>query len=172
MKLIRGDITELAVDAIVNAANGIGVLGYGVAGAIKRAGGPEIEQAAREFVRSNGPLPAGSSFFTQATGDLKSRYVIHAVTMTYPGTSYERDQVNGLDYIKKSITMSMAIAGGLGIKTIAFPALGTGVGRLPKWLVAKVMFETLKKYEDKFDITICDLNDQFITEVEYYNDKH
>ncbi|MBX6378586.1 MAG: macro domain-containing protein, partial [Clostridia bacterium] len=84
LRVENGDITRVAADAIVNAANGIGELGGGVAGAIRRAGGPQVQEEARRLYRQQGrPFPRGSVYVTGA-GALAARYVLHAVTMEYP----------------------------------------------------------------------------------------
>jgi O-acetyl-ADP-ribose deacetylase (regulator of RNase III) len=116
---VQGDLTGLAVDAIVNAANDRLWMGGGVAGAIKRRGGIEIE---REAV-ARGPVPVGDAVATGA-GRLPARYVIHAVTM---GQDLATDEPS----IRAATRSALRVAESLGLASVAFPALGTGVGGFP-----------------------------------------
>ncbi len=132
-----GDITKLEVDAIVNAANTRLYMGGGVAGAIKRAGGKEIEEEAVK----KGPIKIGEAVETTA-GKLKAKYVIHSPTM-------ELDFKTDENKIRLAMKAALKKADELGIESIAFPALGTGVGGFPKDKAAKVMVEELKKHIDE-----------------------
>jgi O-acetyl-ADP-ribose deacetylase (regulator of RNase III) len=136
IKALHGDITKLEVDAIVNAANTHLLMGGGVAGAIKRAGGKEIED---EAVRQ-GPINIGSAVVTSA-GKLKAKYVIHTPTMELDFKTDEKK-------VRLAMNAALRKAEELRIGNIAFPALGTGVGGLPKDLAARVMVEELKKHID------------------------
>ena len=127
IKLIQGDITEQEVDAIVNAANNHLWMGAGVAGAIKRKGGVEIEREAM----SKGPIPVGEAVVTGA-GSLKARYVIHAAVMGQDLTTNER-------HIRNATLNSLKRAEELKIKSVAFPAFGTGVGGFPVDDCARIM---------------------------------
>ncbi len=119
IRLIQGDVTTLAVDAIVNAANDRLWMGGGVAGAIKRRGGAAIEE---EAVRK-GPLPIGEAVATGA-GHLSARYVIHAVTMGQDLQTNERN-------VRAATRSALRVAETLGLHSVALPALGTGVGSFP-----------------------------------------
>jgi O-acetyl-ADP-ribose deacetylase (regulator of RNase III) len=134
VKLHRGDITELEVDAIVNAANNQLWMGSGVAGAIKRKGGQEIEDEAV----SKGPIPIGEAVVTGA-GRLKAKYVIHAATM---GMDFATDERKVADATRNSLRRARE----LGLSTIAFPALGAGVGRFPLSQVAQIMIGEVKRH--------------------------
>src|SRR5437870_4044649 len=123
----RGDISQAKVDAVVNAANNHLWMGAGVAGALKRAGGPEIE---REAV-AKGPVEIGEAVVTSG-GALPAEYVIHAAVM---GQDLQTDQSK----IRKATRNSLIRARELGIRSIAFPALGTGVGGFPPDLAADAM---------------------------------
>jgi len=125
----QGDITRLQVDAIVNAANTHLWMGGGVAGAIKRAGGVEIEQ---EAVRL-GPIAVGEAVATGA-GRLPCRHVIHAATMG-------QDLVTGAEAIRAATRSSLRLADTLGLSSLAFPLLGTGVGGFPPAEAARLMVE-------------------------------
>jgi O-acetyl-ADP-ribose deacetylase (regulator of RNase III)/ADP-ribose pyrophosphatase YjhB (NUDIX family) len=134
IKIIKGDITELKVDAIVNAANNKLVMGGGVAGAIKKKGGQAIEDEAVK----KGPIKIGEAVSTGA-GTLKAKYVIHAATM---GMDFKTDEVK----IRDSSRNSLNIAEGLKIKSIAFPALGCGVGGFPFKAAAKIISQEILKH--------------------------
>src|SRR5206468_8276184 len=112
----RGDISQAKVDAVVNAANNHLWMGSGVAGALKRAGGLEIE---REAV-AKGPVQVGEAVVTNG-GALPARYVIHAAVM---GQDLRTDQSK----IRQATKNALMRARELGIGSVAFPALGTGVG--------------------------------------------
>jgi len=119
IELWNGDICDLEVDAIVNPANVTLWMATGVGGALKRRGGDAIEFAA---VRQ-GPAPLGSAVVT-AAGTLASRHVIHAVSL-------DRDRRTSAAAIESAVRSAMARARELNARTIAFPALGTGVGGFP-----------------------------------------
>lgn len=116
LKVHSGDITELEVDAVVNAANDHLWMGAGVAGAIKRKGGAEIEREAT----SKGPVPVGSAVVTGA-GALKAGYVIHAAVMG-------QDLKTDASKIANATRSTLKEAAAAGLRSIAFPAFGTGVG--------------------------------------------
>ena len=113
IKFVKGDITDMEVDAIVNAANNELWMGGGVAGAIKRKGGIEIEEEAVK----KGPIPVGEAIVTGA-GKLKAKYVIHGAVMG-------RDLQTDAEKIKNATINSLKRAEELGLKSIAFPAFGT-----------------------------------------------
>lgn len=134
LELHQGDITELDVDAIVNAANNHLWMGGGVAGAIKRKGGSSIEKEAM----AKGPVPVGDAVVTDA-GKLKARYIIHAVTM---GQDLETDETR----IRDATANSLIKADGLGLASVAFPALGAGVGGFAISQVARIMLEKVVEH--------------------------
>ena len=125
----RGDISQAEVEAVVNAANNHLWMGAGVAGALKRAGGDEIE---REAV-AHGPIEIGDAVVTSG-GTLHARYVIHAAVM---GQDLRTDQSK----ISKATGNTLARARELGVRSIAFPALGTGVGGFPPEIAAQAMID-------------------------------
>jgi len=125
----RGDISQAKVDAIVNAANNHLWMGSGVAGALKRAGGIEIE---REAV-SKGPVEIGEAVVTGG-GSLSAKHVIHAAVM---GQDLQTDQSK----IRKATRNALLMAQELGVRSIAFPALGTGVGAFPPDAAAEAMID-------------------------------
>jgi O-acetyl-ADP-ribose deacetylase (regulator of RNase III) len=127
LEVVDGDITQLPVDAIANAANDRLWMGAGVAGAIKRAGGEEIE---REAV-ARGPIAVGDAVATGA-GRLSARYVIHGAVM---GQDLRTDG----DLIGKTTVRCLEVADELGVRSLALPAFGTGVGGFPLAECARIM---------------------------------
>jgi len=134
IEVIAGDITDYDGDAIVNAANNYFWMGGGVAGAIKRKGGLVIEKEAM----SQGPKLVGDAVITGG-GDLKTRSVIHAAVM---GQDLQTDEVK----IEKATLSSLRLAETQNIKSIAFPALGTGVGGFPMAEAAKIMITAARDF--------------------------
>lgn len=128
--VVEGDITKAKVEAIVNAANSLMIMGGGVAGAIVRAGGVEIEEEARRYA----PVPVGEAVVTGA-GRLSARYVIHAPTMERPAMRIP------LENAVKATEAALRKAGELGVESVALPAMGAGVGGLKVRDVAKAMAE-------------------------------
>ncbi len=114
-----GDIAALDVDAVVNAANDHLWMGAGVAGALRRGGGPEVE---REAV-AKGPIAIGSAVATTA-GHLPARWVIHAAVMG-------QDLRTSADIISRSTASALQVAEELGARSVGLPAFGTGVGGFP-----------------------------------------
>lgn len=129
IEIIKGDISSAEADALVNAANNQLWMGAGVAGALKRAGGQEIEDEAVK----KGPIRVGEAVETGA-GRLKAKYVIHAAVM---GQDLRTDETK----IRNATRNSLELAEKLGLESVAFPALGTGVGGFPLELCAQVMLE-------------------------------
>lgn len=123
----RGDISQARVDAVVNAANNQLWMGAGVAGALKRAGGVQIEQEAM----AKGPVQVGEAVVTTG-GALPARYVIHAAVM---GQDLHTDRAK----ISEATRNVLIRARELGVGSIAFPALGTGVGGFPPEQAADAM---------------------------------
>lgn len=127
IELIKGDITEQRVDAVVNAANHSLLGGGGVDGAIHRAGGRQILAQCRELRRTRFPdgLPTGESVATTA-GNLPARWVIHTVGPTWAKT---KDK-SGL--LRSCYTTSLRVADEVGAETVAYPLVSSGVYRWPK----------------------------------------
>jgi len=130
-----GDITKLQVDAIVNAANSLLIMGGGVAGAILRAGGSEIQQDANK----KAPVPVGKAVATTA-GKLSAKYVIHAPTMERPAMPTSKQNV------RLATRGALECAQQLGVVSVAFPGMGTGVGGLNVEEAANVMVAEIKSH--------------------------
>jgi O-acetyl-ADP-ribose deacetylase len=132
-----GDITALQVDAIANAANDRLWMGAGVAGAIKRAGGAEIEREAVAL----GPIAVGSAVATSG-GKLNASYVIHAAVMG-------QDLQTNAELVGKATRSALEVADELGVESLALPAFGTGVGGFPIDEAARIMVGEAKAFEPK-----------------------
>jgi O-acetyl-ADP-ribose deacetylase (regulator of RNase III) len=129
VEILQGDLTQQDVDAIVNAANNDLELGGGVAGAIANAGGPQIQAECRGI----GPIEVGDAAITGG-GNLTARFVIHAASMRLGGRT-------GADGLRRSTRRSLEIADLRGLRSIAFPAVGTGIARFPMDECARIMLE-------------------------------
>jgi O-acetyl-ADP-ribose deacetylase (regulator of RNase III) len=125
----QGDITDVAADAIVNAANTDLHLGAGVAGAIRTKGGPEIQAECDRI----GSIPLGEAAVTGA-GKLKAKFVIHAASM-------RMGSLTTADSLRASTRNSLLRAKEKGVKIIAFPAIGTGIAGFPMEQAAEIMLE-------------------------------
>ena len=129
INLVEGDISDQDVDAIVNAANSELLLGTGVAGVIREKGGPTIQQECDEI----GPIEVGTAVVTSA-GNLKARYVVHAAGMTPGGAAEEAN-------VRDALRASLVLAAEKGLRTIAIPAIGTGIGGFAVQRCAEVSLE-------------------------------
>jgi len=141
IKLVKADITELKVEAIVNAANNRLEMGGGVAGAIKRKGGNIIEEEAMAL----GPIKIGEAVATSA-GKLPAKYVIHAATMGMPACRQAGNFKTDEFKVRDSAKNSLLLAEELKIRSIAFPALGCGVGGFPLLAAAKIISQEILKH--------------------------
>ena len=136
IRLEEGDITQSEVDAIVNAANTSLLLGAGVAGAIRERGGPDIQRECDE----HGPIPLGEAALTGA-GKLPARYVIHAAGMELGG------QVSD-ESLRSCTRAALELANRHGLRSVAFPAIGTGVGGYPIQKCAEVMLAEVQRHAE------------------------
>jgi O-acetyl-ADP-ribose deacetylase (regulator of RNase III) len=130
----RADITKLEVDAIANAANTELRHGGGVAGAISRAGGPEVQTESDE----RAPIGLGEAVETTA-GEMPSKWVIHAATMELGGPT-------SADIIRRATASTLAKADELGAKSLALVAFGTGVGGFPVADAARIEVEEVRRH--------------------------
>ncbi len=145
IELIKGDITKLSVDAIVNAANSSLLGGGGVDGAIHRAGGPEILEECRKIVARQGGCKTGEAVITTA-GKLPSKFVIHTVGPVWNGGEKEEAEKLANCYIN-----SLQLAVMNGCKSVAFPNISTGVYGYPKFQAAQVGVQTVSRFLSKND---------------------
>ena len=132
--LLQGDLTEMDVDAIVNAANNDLQLGGGVAGAIRRKGGEEIQRKCDAI----GSIPIGGAAITTG-GKLRARYVIHAASMQLGGETTARA-------LRSSTAHALRIASEQGLRSIAFPAVGTGIAGFPIPECARIMLREVVEH--------------------------
>jgi len=134
MHIEQGDLTTYAVDAIVNAANNDLVLGGGLAGAIRRRGGPSIQQACDR----HGPVAVGEAAITGA-GDLPARFVIHQASMGL-------GRRTTAESLRASTAAVLRLAEEHDVKTLAFPATGTGIAGFPLDQCARIMLEEVARH--------------------------
>ena len=146
IKLKQGDITDIDADAIVNAANAQLILGGGVAGAIRRKGGPQIQEECNKI----GGTFVGGAVITNG-GDLKAKHVIHAVG---PRMGEGEEDLK----LKNATLNSLKLMDKHKLKSIAFPAISTGIFGYPIDRCAKIMINTIKDY----------LNGSTIIEIVYF----
>jgi len=137
--VMEGNLVEQKVDAVVNAANSALILGAGVAGAIRTAGGPEIQRECDEL----GPIEVGDAAISGA-GNLPARYVVHAATMPPGGSASPQS-------IESSMRAVLKVARTAGVRTLAIPALGTGVGGVPLERCAKVLLGVARECQSGTD---------------------
>lgn len=142
IELLKGDITKIQADAIVNAANSSLLGGGGVDGAIHRAGGKQILDEYIEIRNRQGKCKTGEAVVTTA-GNLPAKYVIHTV-----GPRWNDDDIEGRSkLLANCYKNSLKLAESLDIKTIAFPNISTGVYRFPKELAGKIAVDEVKNFK-------------------------
>ena len=134
LEVIAADVTKLDVDAIANAANTQLAHGGGVAGAISRAGGPEVQRESSE----KAPIGLGEAVETTA-GDMPAKWVIHAATMELGGPT-------SADIIERATRSTLAKAEELGARSLALVAFGTGVGGFPLHEAARIMVGAAREH--------------------------
>jgi O-acetyl-ADP-ribose deacetylase (regulator of RNase III) len=137
LDVVEGDIATLAVDAVANAANDHLWMGAGVAGALKRAGGDEIEREAM----ANGPIAVGDAVATGA-GRLPARWVIHGAVMG-------QDLRTNAELVERTTRSVLRVADELGAESLALPAFGTGVGGFPLVECARLMVGAVRAHEPR-----------------------
>jgi O-acetyl-ADP-ribose deacetylase len=135
LEVREGDIAAVEADALANAANDALWMGAGVAGALKRVGGDEIESEAM----ARGPIPLGSAIATGA-GRLPARYVIHGAVMG-------QDLKTNAELVRRTTRSCLELADELACRSLALPAFGTGVGGFPLAECAAVMVEEARRHE-------------------------
>ena len=139
LEVIAGDLTKLEVDAIANAANTELLHGGGVAGAIARAGGPEVQRESR----ARAPIGLGEAVETTA-GAMPARWVIHAATMELGGPT-------SAEIIERATRATLAKAEELGCRSLALVAFGTGVGGFPLEEAARIMVGAAREHQGNLE---------------------
>lgn len=134
LEVVQADVTKLELDAITNAANTQLRHGGGVAAAIARAGGPDLQRESAE----KAPIGLGDAVETTA-GDMPARYVIHAATMELGGPT-------SADVIARATTSTLRKADELGCRTLGLVAFGTGVGGFPLDVAARLMVDAVRRH--------------------------
>jgi len=160
IKAFVGDITAVHADVIVNASNGVGIMGRGVAGAIRSVGGFEIQDEAKKICKGK-PKEPGECYIT-GPGKLSEngvKRIYHAVTMKYPGG------YTSLDIITKVVNNIFIQLLLDNVESVALTALGTGIGSLDYYSVARIMVRCAKEYDNIFNIYFVDQNEYFINKV-------
>ena len=137
IQVVEGDLTTQETDAIVNAANNDLQLGGGVAGAIARAAGPQVQQECDRI----GSIELGEAAITGG-GRLKAGYVIHAASMRLGGRTTAEN-------LRRSVRRSLEIAAERGLRSIALPAVGTGIAGFPMQECARIMIQEAASHARK-----------------------
>jgi O-acetyl-ADP-ribose deacetylase len=152
IRVEKATLNELNVDAIVNPANSYGYMGGGIAGAIKEAGGQEVELEAI----SQAPIPIGTAVITSG-GSLGIK-IIHSPTMEQPAASTD------LETIKEATKAALDCADENNIKQLAIPGMGTGIGQVPKDKAALAILEILLNFEPQSiqEVILFEKNDEMI----------
>ena len=149
IEVIQGDITMLDVDAIVNPANNYLMHGGGLAAAISKRGGPSISQESKKI----GFVPTGSAVYTTA-GSLKAKHVIHAI-----GPKYKDGKSGEAEKLESAVKAALDIANGKKLKSIAIPAISTGIYGYPTADASKIITSAIvgflkAKVKEKQDTTL------------------
>jgi len=157
VEVLRGSLLDAPVEAIVNPANSRGYMGGGVAGVIKRFGGEEIEREAL----GKAPVPVGEAILTTA-GRLSFRGVIHAPTMEEPAMRSSEEKV------RKAVRAALRVAEENRFRSVAFPGMGTGVGKVPKPVAARAMVEEIRRFGAIHleRVLLIDLDEEMVKEWE------
>ena len=137
LEVLQADVTKLDVDAITNAANTELKHGGGVAAAIARAGGPDVQRESNE----KAPIGLGDAVATTA-GDMPARHVIHAATMELGGPT-------SAEIIERATESTLSTADELGCSSLALVAFGTGVGGFPLEQAAQLMVDTVRQHQPR-----------------------
>jgi O-acetyl-ADP-ribose deacetylase (regulator of RNase III) len=140
INIIFGDITKIAVDAIVNAANTSLLGGSGVDGAIHKIGGKIILEECKKLIAKQGSCRTGEAVITQA-GNLPAKYVIHTVGPIWNGGEY-----NEVQLLEKSYLNSLKLSEKYNISSISFPSISTGAYNFPKQLAAEIALSVVRTY--------------------------
>lgn len=143
IELLKGDITKLQVDVIVNAANSSLMGGGGVDGAIHRAGGNKILEECKEYVSKHGRLPTGEAMITTG-GNLASKFVIHTVGPVWNGGGNNEEKL-----LTNAYSNSLQLVVENNLHSVAFPNISTGVYHFPKERAAAIAVETVSSFLQK-----------------------
>ena len=151
--LAKTDITTMAVDAVVNPANSLGIMGGGVAAALSRRGGPTIQREAMSLA----PIAVGAAVVTNA-GQLFAKHVIHAPTMEQPGSKV------GVENVRRATRAALLAAAHHGFDLIAIPGMGTGLGGVDPSDAARAIVDELRAHRHAKPATVylVDVDDEIL----------
>jgi O-acetyl-ADP-ribose deacetylase (regulator of RNase III) len=151
--LAKSDITAMAVDAVVNPANSLGIMGGGVASALSRKGGPTVQREAMSLA----PIAVGAAVVTNG-GQLWAKHVIHAPTMEQPGTKI------GVENVRRATRAALLAAARHGFDVIAIPGMGTGLGGVDPADAARAMVDELRAHRQPKPSTVylIDIDDEIL----------
>ncbi|HSZ82497.1 MAG TPA: macro domain-containing protein [Polyangia bacterium] len=151
--LAKSDITTMNVDAVVNPANSLGIMGGGVAAALSRKGGPSIQREAMSLA----PIAVGAAVVTNA-GKLWAKHVIHAPTMDQPGEKV------GVENVRRATRAAMLAAARNGFEVVAIPGMGTGLGGVDPADAARAMVDELRAHRQAKPATVylVDIDDEIL----------
>jgi O-acetyl-ADP-ribose deacetylase (regulator of RNase III) len=151
--LAKSDITAMAVDAVVNPANSLGIMGGGVAAALSRKGGPTVQREAMSLA----PIAVGAAVVTNG-GQLWAKHVIHAPTMEQPGTKI------GVENVRRATRAALLAAARHGFEVIAIPGMGTGLGGVDPADAARAMVDELRAHRQPKPATVylIDIDDEIL----------
>lgn len=160
IRLLIGSITKIRdCDVICNAANGIGVMGAGIAGAISQSAGSQYTSDVRQYCKDNNFFDPGQVYHINSSGYMNKlgvKNIFHIVTMKFPGGE------SSIQSVVEGVRKACLTAIDLGYESIAIPGLGTGIGGLDKRITAYRMASVVSGYQNKIKITIVDRNEEFI----------
>ncbi len=152
--LAKTDITAIPVDAVVNPANSLGIMGGGVAAALSRKGGPTVQREAMSMA----PIAVGAAVVTGA-GQLPAKHVIHAPTMEQPGTRI------GVENVRRATRAALLAASRYSFDLIAIPGMGTGLGGVDPSDAARAMVDELRAHRGPKPATVylVDIDDEILS---------
>lgn len=152
--LAKSDITEMPVDAIVNPANSLGIMGGGVSAALSRKGGPTIQREAMSLA----PIAVGAAVVTNA-GHLWAKRIIHAPTMEEPGIKI------GIENVRRATRAALIAAARHGFDLIALPGMGTGLGGMDPADAARAIVDELRAHRQPKPavVYLVDINDEILS---------
>lgn len=151
IRVVQGDLTLEEVDAIVNAANGHLRLGGGVAGAIRKRGGPAIQDECDRWIQEHGEVPTGGAAITGA-GNLPARHVIHAVGPVWGSGGEDKK-------LALAVRSALELARSHGCASVALPAISSGIFGFPKARCARIILETVDAFEGLKEIRLTNLDE-------------
>jgi O-acetyl-ADP-ribose deacetylase len=151
--LAKSDITAMPVDAVVNPANSLGIMGGGVSAALSRKGGPTIQREAMSLA----PIAVGAAVVTNA-GQLWAKHVIHAPTMEQPGTKV------GVENVRRATRAALLAAARHEFDVIALPGMGTGLGGVDPADAARAIVDELRAHRQPKPSTVylVDIDDEIL----------